>query len=88
MFGFSLGKLVVATLIILAVWYGFKMMGRIGEVRADALMRNRAQGKGAGQGKGSANKLEVEDLTECKKCGAFVAAGAKACLRGDCPYPR
>ncbi len=79
MFGFSLGKLVVATILILAVWYGFRMMTRIGEVRADALARNP---------KPKANKLEVEDLVECKRCGAFVSAGAKACVRDDCPYPR
>jgi hypothetical protein len=83
MFGFSLGKIVVATILILAVWYGFKMMSRIGEVRADALARQPKP-----PGKGGANKLEVEDLTECKRCGAFVSAGAKACARGDCPYPR
>jgi hypothetical protein len=80
MFGFSLGKLVVATILILAVWYGFKMMTRIGEVRAESL-RNNAAPKGS-------RKLEVEDLVECKRCGAFVSAGAKACSRDDCPYPR
>lgn len=83
MFGFSLGKLVVATILILAVWYGFRMMTRIGEVRADALARNPKP-----QAKGGANKLEVEDLVECKRCNAFVSAGAKACVRDDCPYPR
>ncbi len=82
MFGFSLGKLVVATLLILAVWYGFKMMSRIGEVRADSLARNPAPGKDKGK------KLEVEDLVECKRCNAFVSAGAKACARDDCPYPK
>ena len=79
MFGFSLGKIVVATILILAVWYGFKMMSRIGEVRADALSR---------EPKPKANKLEVEDLVECKRCKAFVSAGARACVRDDCPYPR
>ncbi|MBM3506828.1 MAG: hypothetical protein FJX64_03715 [Alphaproteobacteria bacterium] len=81
MFGFSLGKLVVAMILILAVWYGFKMMGRIGEVRAESL-------RNANAAKGTRNKLEVEDLTECKRCGAFVSAGAKACARDDCPYSR
>ncbi|MSP21384.1 MAG: hypothetical protein EXQ93_07730 [Alphaproteobacteria bacterium] len=79
MFGFSLAKLVVVTGLILAVWYGFRMMTRIGEVRAEALARNNAKG---------ARKLDVEDLVECKRCSAFVSAGAKACTRGDCPYPR
>lgn len=80
MFGFSLAKLVVAAILIFAVWYGFKMMNRIGEARSEALPR---------QGKGKVSpRADVEDLTECRRCGAFVAANAKACGRGDCPYPR
>lgn len=83
MFGFSLTKLVVAAILIMGVWYGFKMMTRIGEVRSEALSREGAQKKGKTPAKG-----EVEDLVECRRCGAFVSANARACSRNDCPYPR
>lgn len=80
MFGFSLAKLVVAAILICAVWYGFKMMNRIAEARSDSL---------PGQGKGKVSpRANVEDLTECSRCGAFVSANAKACGRADCQYPR
>jgi hypothetical protein len=82
MFGFSLAKLVVAAFLILAAWYGFKMMTRLSEARSAALPRD-AAAKGS-----SSRRTEVEDLTECRKCGAFVSANAKACTRADCPYPR
>jgi hypothetical protein len=29
----------------------------------------------------------VEDLVACRKCGAYVAANARACGRPDCPQP-
>ena len=88
MFGFSLAKLVVATFLILAVWYGFKMMTRLSEARSAALPRD-AGAKDKGKGKGNVSRrTEVEDLTECRKCGAFVSANANACARADCPYPR
>ncbi len=80
MFGFSLTKLVVAAILIMGVWYGFKMMARIGEVRSETLAQ---KGKTPAKAKG-----EVEDLVECRRCGAFVSANARACTRNDCPYPR
>ena len=30
----------------------------------------------------------VEDLVACRVCAAYVAAGAPACRRRDCPRPR
>lgn len=80
MFGFSIAKLIVVSILIVAVWQGFKMMTRIGEVRAETLARNGA--------KKSARTIDVEDLAECKRCGAFVSPNAKACTRADCPFGR
>lgn len=76
MFGFSLAKLVVATILILAVWYGFKVVNRVSEARSEVLPQR------------AKPRAEVEDLVECRRCGAFVSANAKACGRADCPYPR
>jgi len=78
--GFSLGKLLVTAVAILIVWYGFKYMTQLGEVRAANLAAEQAAKKD--------KRVEAEDLVECNLCGSFVApATAKKCDRGDCPYP-
>ena len=102
MFGFSIQKLLVLAAIIGAVWYAFKFVGRLQQARdAEAKggakpgggakrgtfgdqLRDWVGGKG-GSGAGSAG--ETEDLVQCPKCGAYVAArGASSCGRDDCPY--
>jgi len=80
MLGFSLGKLLVTAVAILIVWYGFKYMTQLGEVRAANLA--------AKQASKNDKRVEPEDLVKCTVCGSFVAPDtAKKCDRGDCPYP-
>jgi hypothetical protein len=96
MLGFSIQKLLVLAAIIAAVWYGFKFLGRMQQVRdAEAKaaggvkratfgdqMRDWVSGR-----KGGSDIGEAEDLVPCPKCGAYVAArGATSCGRSDCPY--
>ena len=88
MFGFSLSKLLFTVLVIGAVWYGFKWIGRL---------RHRP---GAGGRVGTAGAptpeapqpLEAQDMVRCPVCGDFVLAGAAGaavkCARADCPRPR
>lgn len=92
MFGFSLQKLLFTGIVIAAIWYGFKWIGRLQE-RNDALSRERARrmkaedalNKSAGSG-GRATP-EVEEMIECPTCGAFVpAVGARNCGKSGCPY--
>ena len=90
MFGFSIQKLLVLAAVIGAVWYGFKMIGRLDQAR-------KAEGKGRNAGKPSwwpsrdggsqAGAPEAEDMVQCPTCQAYVPArGAKACEREGCPY--
>lgn len=96
MLGFSIQKLLVLAGVIAAVWYGFKFIGRLQQVR-DAEAKAAGQRKRAGFAdqmrdwvtgrKGGGAGGEAEDLVPCPKCGAYVAArGAKSCGRSDCPY--
>ena len=97
MLGFSIQKLLVLAAVIGAVWYGFKFVGRLQQARdAEAKTGGGAKGGNLGdqlrnwvagrKGGGDAGG-EVEDLVQCPKCGAYVAArGATSCGRGDCPY--
>ena len=70
MLGFSFGKLLVTAVAILIVWYGFKYMTQLGEVRAANLAAKQAATKD--------KRVEAEDLVECTVCGAFVAPASAA----------
>lgn len=79
MLGFSLGKILVLAVIVVAVWYGFKLIGRLEKrrkERAAEAARIRAS-----------EPPEAGDMVKCRVCDAFVLArGAMACGRPDCPY--
>lgn len=101
MLGFSIQKLLVLAGIIGAVWYGFKLVGRMQQARdAQAKAGSAAKsanlgdqlrgwmaGRRGGGGGGGETGGATEDLIPCPKCGAYVAAhGASSCGRSDCPY--
>jgi len=81
MFGIpSFGKLVVFIAIVLAVWYGFKLVGRLDQAR-------RQQGRGNPPRRTGGTVPEVEDTVQCPVCKAYVVAkSAGPCDRPDCPY--
>ncbi len=91
MFGFSLAKLFVLALVVAAIWYGFKYMNRLEEVRRMLRqMQHRPQSPQThGRSQGRAPSLKAEDLVLCRRCNAYVAAhGAGSCGRADCPWGR
>ena len=83
MFGFSLQKLLVLGLIIAAIWYGFKWVGKLDRDRKERLRGSRDGGSpGSGDDKGGG-----QDLAECALCGTYVTARLSRCPdgRADCP---
>ncbi len=88
MLGFSIQKLLVLVGIIAAVWYGFKLVGRLDAARKmTARNKPRARdNKVSGAAPDDAAR-DVEEMERCDACGAYVAGGAGACGRDDCPYP-
>jgi len=75
MFGFSPTKILFTVILIVAVWYGFKIIGRIGA------------GKGAADEKVTKKDASAQDMKKCPVCDAYVSAAAPAnCGRDDCPY--
>ncbi len=82
MFGFSITKLALLVAIIVAVLYGFKMIGRL-----DQLAKAATAAKGTRKAQREAADDGSIDTVSCPVCGTFVAAGgAKHCGRRDCPY--
>jgi hypothetical protein len=77
-------KLLLLLLVIAAVWFGFRYVGRVEAVR-QALREQLARR----QQPQKAPRVEAEDLAGCSVCGAYVAArGASHCGRADCPWER
>lgn len=80
----SLSQLLLILFIILALWYGSRVVSRIerGLRREDEVPRKARRG-----GPRDGARIEAEDMVECRVCGVYVAAtGARACGRPDCPY--
>ena len=76
----SLQKLVVLILVVIVVWKGFQILGRLGRERQTANVPPR---------RAPAAKREsgaVEETRHCGVCGAYVSAGAGKCGRADCPF--
>ena len=76
MFGFGIGKLILLVLIILGVWYGFKLIGRLEQNRKRQISEKRAEPSDkSGQ------------MEQCKVCSTYVlASGAVNCGKEGCPY--
>ena len=82
MFGFSIQKLLVLIAIIGAVWYGFKLIGRLDQARkAQTRVRDgkrpaaRSWWPRRGSG-GEDRPAEAQDMVQCPRCKAYVPAGA------------
>ena len=82
MFGFSLTKLLVLAAIVSAIWYGFKLIGRLDQRRKHEIKARRDDSGGAANVPG-----KPEEMVQCPVCESFVAAqGVGPCGRDDCPY--
>ena len=91
MFGFSIQKLLVLVAVIGAVWYGFKLIGRLDQNRKAGLRQQGGERKAGGfpwsKRNQPADPGEAQDMVQCPGCQAYVPAqGASACERDDCPY--
>ena len=79
MFGLmSLPKLLVLALIVCAIWYGYKWVGRLDQERK-AKLREEDSGDRVGR--------DSEDLVQCALCGTYGPADLDRCPEGrdNCP---
>ena len=90
MLGISLGKLFLLALLVLVIWYGFKYVNRVEEIRQtfkraarDAAARSQART----QARQGSTAIKAEDMVKCPACGVYVTkSGATNCGRPDCPW--
>ncbi|SCA56884.1 conserved hypothetical protein [Candidatus Terasakiella magnetica] len=89
MFGFSPNKLLFTVIIIAAVWYAFKWLGRMQE-RQDKTPKNVSRDQGESQApQASPKDAEYEELVACSKCGDYVIADKRSgCGKDGCPFDK
>ena len=89
MFGISFPKIIVLVAVIAIIWFGFRWFERWQKEKSGTSERG-AQRLG-GQGPASPRRpaAAAEEMTACRVCGTYVAAGtARHCGRPNCPFPR
>jgi hypothetical protein len=84
MFSFpGIGKLVVLIAIVLAVWYGFKLIGQLDRQRKELARRQ----SGGAKPSRSSRASEAEEMVRCRTCGTFMASSSSAsCGKPGCPF--
>lgn len=85
MFGLpSFTKLLVLAAIVLAVWYGFKLVGRL---EAQRKLQAKQEARASRAASRSSSMPEAEEMIACPACRAYVPARRpNNCGRADCPY--
>jgi hypothetical protein len=84
MIGLSLPKLLLFALLVAIVWFGYRYVNRVEQIRRAVREELRRR-----QPPGRPRSIEAEDLVKCNRCGAYVAArSASSCGRPDCPWGR
>ena len=73
---FAFPKLIIVVLIAAAAWVGYRWLNG---VTRDLSSRRPTPPH---------RTINAEELVACEVCGAYVATGAGACSRPDCPRPR
>lgn len=91
MFGIGFQKLLLLAAIIVAVWYGFKYLGRINRIeKGERRHGERSMGerlRKAAKAKGKGKTTEVEDTEKCPACGVyFTVESGHNCGKPNCPY--
>jgi hypothetical protein len=81
-----IGKLFLLIVFILVIWYGFKYVNRVEEIR-QTFKRAARDAAARAQARRGAPAIKAEDMVKCGACGVYVtAAGATNCGRADCPW--
>ena len=74
--GLSLGKILLTILVIVVVWKGFALVGRLARERREALAQKAGQRRPARRA-----QRGTVDLVRCARCGAYFDP-AEACRCG------
>ena len=82
----SFWKLLLVVAVVAIAWFGWRWFQRWEKERREITDRRGAEDAVRRQ-RGKADEVQVEELSKCRTCGAFVASGARGCGKPRCPYP-
>lgn len=84
-----MSKILLLIGLIIAVFYGFRLLTRRQEHRSKLARRDRAADKPPADPttdrNRAAGRVIAEDMAACPVCGIYVARGAHRCDRTGCP---
>ncbi|MEX1107413.1 MAG: hypothetical protein WEC00_00745 [Dongiaceae bacterium] len=78
----SLTKILVLAAVVFAIWYGFRLVGRLDRERkqkARVARENTPRKASRREAAAARAASKVEDLVECRSCGSFVPAKQTLC---------
>ena len=79
----SFAKLLLTVAVIAIIWFGFKYLTRMAEIRR----RGNPPPSPRGPEPAKPSVEGVEDMVRCRVCDTWQPARtAKSCGRADCPY--
>ncbi|MGE5548578.1 MAG: hypothetical protein ACM33T_16855 [Solirubrobacterales bacterium] len=76
-------KLLLTVVVVALIYFGFKYLSRMAEIRARHEARGRRQASGPSF-RDTLAATEAKDLVKCPVCGTWRSGGS--CGRSDCPY--
>jgi uncharacterized protein len=89
MFGFSFTKVVVLVAVVAIIWFGFRWFERWQKETREREEKRAARLGGGGGRVPPGAAPQAEEMTACRVCGTYVAAGsARSCGKPNCPFPR
>jgi hypothetical protein len=75
-----LGKILLTIIVVALIFFGFKYLGRMAELRDRPRPPSRPGAKPEAE-------PEAETMVECRVCRTWQPQrGAKSCGRSDCPF--
>ena len=75
------GKFLLTVAVIAIIWFGFKYLARVAEVKRREAAPEPPRNSGRTKG------VDAEVMVECHVCGTWQPdRSAKGCGRSDCPY--
>lgn len=87
MFGLSFGKFLILVAVVLAVWYGFRYLSRLDQIRQKRARPVDREAEPPRTEARTATQIPTEDLIKCPVCATYVPARRTvSCGQPSCPY--
>lgn len=83
------GKILITIAVVALIWFGFRYLTRMGELRAKSKKGETRPGIFPGRSPRpdpEPENSDVQDMVKCPVCATYRPARQGSCGRGNCPY--